>query len=515
MPREPLKLFISYAHEDEFLREELDRHLVMLRREGEILPWHDRDITAGQEWLGQVHDRLERADLILLLVSSSFLYSDYCLDVETARALERHALGEARVIPVIVRPCDWAPAPFAKLQALPKDGEAITSWKDRDQAWHDVVQGLRAAIADLRVESAERPLVSRHRDKHNERRRAAQEKKVAPDRESRMPRRPLFFTAALLALLGLTLWTGVQLSWRARVSEQQANDELAESQPTPPSRIVAQELPVQDDSNQGPGARLLDAVMRQLQKEPYGVAGDLTTSRAVVFMYHNLSPVFQQALQEVEDARKVADRYQQRMPRTSAEWGSFLDALSRMQTSRESYMQALRNVAAERRPIVERLVDGRIRNTISSIGLTSGKQAAELGALVDISAQVLRQEGRVRLGEDPVIQWPPETDPLLREEIEELIRLAVSSENSGGAWNNLERRLARLRRNLEAAADELRSAVLAHWGHLNDREMAALAELSVLAEVQVDLASNAMFQQTTARRIYLVRQDFGTWKEAN
>ncbi len=150
MSREALELFISYAHKDERLRRKLDEHLSLLVREGEIRPWHDRKIAAGDEWRGQIDDRLETADVILLLVSASFLASDYCYDVETNRALERHALGEARVMPVIVRPCDWASAPFAELQALPRDGKAVTTWRPRDAAWLDVVRGLRAATAELR-----------------------------------------------------------------------------------------------------------------------------------------------------------------------------------------------------------------------------------------------------------------------------------------------------------------------------------------------------------------------------
>ncbi len=152
--REALDLFISYAHEDEALRAELEQHLAALKREGEIRPWHDREIAAGDEWRGQIDDRLESADLILLLVSSAFLDSDYCFDVEAMRALERHAKGEARVIPVIVRPCDWQGSPFAELQGLPQDGKPVTTWANRDEAWLDVAQGLRAAIDGVRGQAA-------------------------------------------------------------------------------------------------------------------------------------------------------------------------------------------------------------------------------------------------------------------------------------------------------------------------------------------------------------------------
>ncbi len=143
------RLFISYSHDDEVLRRELDKHLAMLRREGVIRIWHDREIGAGEEWRGQIDDELETAHLILLLISASFIHSDYCFDIETNRALERHGRGEARVIPVIGRTCDWRTAPFAELQALPTNGKPVTRWEDRDEAWTEVAKGLRHAIGEI------------------------------------------------------------------------------------------------------------------------------------------------------------------------------------------------------------------------------------------------------------------------------------------------------------------------------------------------------------------------------
>jgi hypothetical protein len=102
-----IHLFYSYSHEDESLRDELAKHLSVLKRQGVISEWHDRKIGAGDEWKGAIDKNLEEAQVILLLVSASFLASDYCWDVETKRAIERHDRGEARVIPVILRECDW------------------------------------------------------------------------------------------------------------------------------------------------------------------------------------------------------------------------------------------------------------------------------------------------------------------------------------------------------------------------------------------------------------------------
>jgi internalin A len=146
-----LRVFNSYSHKDEELRDELATHLSLLKRQGLILPWHDRAITAGEEWKGKIDDALERAEIILLLVSADFLSSDYCYDVELRRAMERHEKGEAHVIPIILRDCSWTSAPFGKLQALPKDGKAVKAWPDRDTAWWNVEQGIAKAVNELQA----------------------------------------------------------------------------------------------------------------------------------------------------------------------------------------------------------------------------------------------------------------------------------------------------------------------------------------------------------------------------
>ena len=144
-----IEVFYSYSHRDEALRDELENHLALLKRQGVIRDWHDRRITAGSEWSGKIDDYLNSAGVILLLVSADFLASDYCYDLEMKRAMERHERGEAVVIPIILRAVDWHSAPFGKLQALPKDGRPVTSWPNRDEAFTDIARGIRKAIEQL------------------------------------------------------------------------------------------------------------------------------------------------------------------------------------------------------------------------------------------------------------------------------------------------------------------------------------------------------------------------------
>ncbi|MFN6472661.1 MAG: GUN4 domain-containing protein [Nostoc sp. SerVER01] len=158
MPEESLRLFFSYSHKDEALRDELAKHLSILERQGVISSWHDRKILPGEEWDYQINDNLNTADIILLLVSSDFLFSKYCWDVEVKKAIERHHAGEACVIPVILRSVDWNGAPFGKLQALPKDAQPVVSryWHNPDEAFTDVARGIRTAAEKLKKERDER-----------------------------------------------------------------------------------------------------------------------------------------------------------------------------------------------------------------------------------------------------------------------------------------------------------------------------------------------------------------------
>ncbi|MGB3612749.1 MAG: toll/interleukin-1 receptor domain-containing protein [Elainellaceae cyanobacterium] len=145
----PIEVFISYSHKDEDLKNELYVHLANLRRQGKITPWQDRAIEAGDEWDAEIKARLESAGIILLLITPRFIASEYCFDKEMQRAMARHEEGTARVIPVIMKPCDWQGTPFSKLQVLPKDAKPVVSWGDQDEALLDVVRGLRRVVEAL------------------------------------------------------------------------------------------------------------------------------------------------------------------------------------------------------------------------------------------------------------------------------------------------------------------------------------------------------------------------------
>lgn len=124
----------------------MEKHLALLKRQGLIKGWHDRQITPSSEWAGEIDAHLDSADIILLLISADFLASDYCYDIEMKRAMERHEERKARVVPIILCECDWQNSPFAKLQVLPTNAKPITAWPDRAQAFTSVSKGLRILV---------------------------------------------------------------------------------------------------------------------------------------------------------------------------------------------------------------------------------------------------------------------------------------------------------------------------------------------------------------------------------
>jgi hypothetical protein len=143
-----IKVFYSYAHEDKALRDELEKHLMALKRQGLIEQWHDRDISAGKDLKHEIDTNLNSAQIILLLISKNFIHSDYCYGIELSRAIQRCEANEATIIPILLRPCDWEGLPFSKYQVLPKNQHPISSrhWHNQDEAFREVAKGIREIV---------------------------------------------------------------------------------------------------------------------------------------------------------------------------------------------------------------------------------------------------------------------------------------------------------------------------------------------------------------------------------
>ncbi|MGH9803191.1 MAG: toll/interleukin-1 receptor domain-containing protein, partial [Blastocatellia bacterium] len=143
-----LRIFISYSHKDKSLLDELLVHLAPMMRDGMIEVSSDSQISAGESWEDALSARLEEADIILALISPDFLASKF-VEIEMTRARQRSDSGEARVIPIVVRPSHWQNSPFARFQASPRDGKPVALWHSRDEAWLEVSQDIRKIVEEI------------------------------------------------------------------------------------------------------------------------------------------------------------------------------------------------------------------------------------------------------------------------------------------------------------------------------------------------------------------------------
>jgi len=146
----PLSIFIFYSQQDEAFKNELAMHLANLKQHGRIRAWQDRDIDIETEWDTEIQQQFEAAEIILLLITTHFLASDYYFDWGV-RIMQRYNERTARVIPIIVEPCYWQGTPFSMLQVVPKDTKPITTWSDQNEAFLNVVQGICRVIELLQT----------------------------------------------------------------------------------------------------------------------------------------------------------------------------------------------------------------------------------------------------------------------------------------------------------------------------------------------------------------------------
>ncbi|WP_235299664.1 toll/interleukin-1 receptor domain-containing protein [Portibacter marinus] len=141
-----LKIFLSYAHEDEAMKSELDKYLISLKRLGKVDVWSDHAIMAGDVWDDNIKHALHEADIILLLISVDFNNSNYIWEQELKVAMERHSQGSARVIPIILKECIWKDFEYSNLQALPDGGVPVSTFQRPEQAYTNIARRITDVV---------------------------------------------------------------------------------------------------------------------------------------------------------------------------------------------------------------------------------------------------------------------------------------------------------------------------------------------------------------------------------
>lgn len=146
------EVFLAYSYQDQALAEELITYLKILRRRGLITGWHARVVELREVARREVDPRVNTASLILPLFSPDFLASNYAVDVDMQRAMQRHAAREALVIPIILRSSGLSYSLFERLQVLPKDARPVVSWELRDEAFLNIIEGIESALSQSQVD---------------------------------------------------------------------------------------------------------------------------------------------------------------------------------------------------------------------------------------------------------------------------------------------------------------------------------------------------------------------------
>jgi hypothetical protein len=144
-----IKVFFAYSHKDETERNELEKHLTVLKREGLIETWYDRRILAGTDLDNEIDQNFTESNLILLLVSPDFLASDYCYSKEMQKAFKMRKNGIAWVIPIILDHCDWKNTPLRDLLVCPKDGKPVSDYPNPNKAFNEITEEIRRVIFEI------------------------------------------------------------------------------------------------------------------------------------------------------------------------------------------------------------------------------------------------------------------------------------------------------------------------------------------------------------------------------
>jgi TIR domain len=139
----------------------LKNHLGQLKRNERITIWDQGKIGAGEEWKQAMATSLQEAQIILLLISRSFLASDYCYTIQMQEAIRRHEQQAARVIPIILRSAYWQEPPLDKLKVLPDEQKPIAEWKPQDKGYTNVVLNIAQVVKQWNEHSLPGPTIER------------------------------------------------------------------------------------------------------------------------------------------------------------------------------------------------------------------------------------------------------------------------------------------------------------------------------------------------------------------
>jgi len=144
-----LKIFLSYSHKDKEHKDVFLSHFSSIARTENVSIWTDVEIGAGTQWDAVISQQLCSADIVILLVSANFIASEYIYNRELAKALEMQELSKVWIIPVMLSNCSITDMKIAAIQTLPTDPRFVEAWANKNDAWVNVVEGIRKSIKKI------------------------------------------------------------------------------------------------------------------------------------------------------------------------------------------------------------------------------------------------------------------------------------------------------------------------------------------------------------------------------
>ncbi len=152
-----IKIYLAYDPKDIDMKNRLGTELKNLQKRYPITVWSKDDILGGQPEKDEITRRLNIADMVLLLISSTFLASEDYSALESSQALVNHNEGKTSVVPIIISSTNYEGTSFEHLQFLPKDGRTIKQWPDKEEAFLSIGKDLEAIIRHHPLKVLPRP----------------------------------------------------------------------------------------------------------------------------------------------------------------------------------------------------------------------------------------------------------------------------------------------------------------------------------------------------------------------
>lgn len=141
-----MKVHIVFAKEDKVYQKELGKQLSGLVNRGMITSWDRSRILVGSDKEQKIRKKLNKCDVIVFLLSSDLMACKNIQGLELKIALERHKKKEIRIIPVLVRPCDWESTEFKPFQISPHNEIALTEWNNQDKGLLEIVEDIKKIV---------------------------------------------------------------------------------------------------------------------------------------------------------------------------------------------------------------------------------------------------------------------------------------------------------------------------------------------------------------------------------